>query len=41
MARFEDDTHYPEPMWGEKQREDILNLHSFDRFIENLHLLLS
>lgn len=22
MARFENDTHFPEPMWGEPQREE-------------------
>lgn len=26
MARFEDDSYFPEPMWGEKQRDGILNL---------------
>ena len=25
MARFEDDTHFPNPMWGEKLRESSLN----------------
>jgi diadenosine tetraphosphate (Ap4A) HIT family hydrolase len=25
MARFEDDTHFPNPMWGEKQRESDLD----------------
>lgn len=25
MARFEDDTHFPNPMWGEKIRESSLN----------------
>ena len=26
MARFKDDSHFPEPMWGEKQRESTLQL---------------
>jgi diadenosine tetraphosphate (Ap4A) HIT family hydrolase len=25
MARFEDDTHFPNPMWGEKLRESSLD----------------
>ncbi|CAA6824031.1 MAG: Diadenosine tetraphosphate (Ap4A) hydrolase and other HIT family hydrolases [uncultured Sulfurovum sp.] len=32
MARFEEDSFYPEPMWGEKQREATLNLPSFEKF---------
>lgn len=26
MARFEEDSHFPNPMWGEKLRETKLNL---------------
>lgn len=26
MARFEEDSHFPNPMWGEKLRENKLNL---------------
>jgi len=26
MARFEEDSHFPNPMWGEKLREGKLNL---------------
>ena len=26
MARFENDSYFPEPMWGEKQRESSLRL---------------
>lgn len=33
MARFEEDSYFPEPMWGEKQRESELNLPSFDKFM--------
>ncbi len=33
MARFENDSHFPEPMWGKKQREGNLDLPNFDNFI--------
>lgn len=36
MARFEEDSYFPEPMWGKKQREANLNLPPFETFIENL-----
>ena len=36
MARFEEDSYYPEPMWGAKQREANLDLPSFETFCENL-----
>ena len=32
MARFENDSFFPEPMWGKKQREASLNLPSFEQF---------
>ncbi len=32
MARFKEDSYFPESMWGKKQREDHLNLPSFDEF---------
>jgi len=32
MARFKDDSHFPNPMWGEKLREAELNLPSEDEF---------
>lgn len=32
MARFEDDSYFPEPMWGEKQRVARLKLPSEDEF---------
>ena len=41
MARFEEDSYYPEPMWGSKQREANLNLPSFERFIERLLKVIS
>lgn len=36
MARFEEDSYFPEPMWGKKQRDANLNLPSFEKFYENL-----
>ncbi|QKF59490.1 histidine triad nucleotide-binding protein [Aliarcobacter lanthieri] len=36
MARFKDDSFFPEPMWGKKQRESNLNLPSFEKFYEEL-----
>jgi len=36
MARFEEDSYYPEPMWGTKQRETDLTLPSFEFFCEKL-----
>ena len=32
MARFEEDSYYPEPMWGKKQRDGYLDLPPFDIF---------
>lgn len=36
MARFKEDSYFPEPMWGKKQREADLNLPSFEVFIKEL-----
>jgi len=36
MARFKEDSYFPEPMWGEKQREGTLDLPSFDIFCKKL-----
>ncbi len=41
MARFEEDSFFPEPMWGAKQRESKLSLPSFASFYEKLKLQLS
>ena len=41
MARFEEDSYFPEPMWGEKKRDAKLELKSFDDFIDRLNSLLS
>ncbi|DAB30428.1 MAG TPA: HIT family protein [Sulfurimonas sp. UBA12504] len=32
MARFEDDTHFPNPMWGEKIRESTLDFKNQEEF---------
>ena len=34
MARFKEDSYFPEPMWGTKQREASLKLPSFERFCD-------
>ena len=36
MARFEEDSFFPEPMWGTKQRESNLNLPEFEAFCEKV-----
>ena len=36
MARFETDSHFPDPMWGAKQREPQLDLPSFEVFFTQL-----
>ena len=36
MARFKEDSYFPEPMWGKKQRDGRLNLPDFEKFLENL-----
>ncbi len=36
MARFENDSYFPEPMWGKKQREGKLDLPDFDKFKQGL-----
>ena len=36
MARFLEDSYYPEPMWGSKQREASLSLPSFETFCKQL-----
>jgi diadenosine tetraphosphate (Ap4A) HIT family hydrolase len=40
MARFEEDTHFPEPMWGKKQRKGSYILEEFDFFTKNIRKLL-
>ena len=41
MARFEEDSYFPEPMWGIKQRESALNLPEFNTFCQKLLAKLS
>ena len=36
MARFREDSHFPEPMWGARQREGTLKLPDFGPFAEAL-----
>ena len=36
MARFEEDSYFPEPMWGKKQKEGTYKLEAFELFIRNL-----
>lgn len=36
MARFAEDSYFPEPMWGEKQREANLTLPSMETFLEQI-----
>jgi len=36
MARFKEDSFFPEPMWGKKQREANLQLPDRDTFINRL-----
>jgi len=40
MARFENDSHYPESMWGKKQRDSNLDLPSLDIFCKTIHDIL-
>jgi len=36
MARYKNDSYFPNPMWGEKQRESTLNLPDEKQFFEQL-----
>ncbi len=36
MARFEEDSYFPNPMWGEKLRESKLNLPNENLFFEKV-----
>ena len=40
MARFEEDSYFPEPMWGKKQKEGTYKLEELELFIKNLSKLL-
>ena len=41
MARFEGDSYFPNPMWGEKQRESSLKLPSEKEFHKRVFLALT
>ena len=41
QARFKEDSFFPEPTWGKKQRESNLNLKDVDIFYKNLVLKLN
>lgn len=36
MARFEEDSYFPEPMWGKKQRESNLKLPDLESFCQKV-----
>lgn len=41
MARFVNDSYFPEPMWGAKQREGDVKVAPMEPFIENLKAVLA
>ena len=41
MARFEDDSYYPNPMWGEKLRESVPQLPDEEEFFRVLRTRLT
>ena len=41
MARFKEDSYFPEPMWGTKQRVSNLSLPSFEAFCTQIQGLLN
>jgi diadenosine tetraphosphate (Ap4A) HIT family hydrolase len=41
MARFENDSYFPEPMWGVRQREGLLLTAPMEPFIEELKVKLT
>ena len=41
MARFLNDSYFPEPMWGVKQREGDAKIAPMEPFIENLEAVLT
>jgi len=41
MARFLNDSYFPEPMWGIKQREGEIKLAPMEPFIEELKAVLA
>ena len=41
MARFKEDSYFPEPMWGEKQRDSDLTLPPCEPFYHSLQTCLN
>ena len=41
QARFKNDSYFPEPTWGKKQRDAKLDLKDFDKFYTDLVLKLN
>lgn len=40
MARFSDDSFFPEPMWGAKQRDSVVRKLDIDEFVKRLTVKL-
>lgn len=40
MARFKEDSYFPEPMWGSKQRVSCMDLPPFEPFYAQVNLKL-
>ncbi|MCK9373369.1 MAG: HIT family protein [Sulfuricurvum sp.] len=40
MARFKEDSYFPEPMWGMKQREGLLPVAPLELFLQELKVKL-
>lgn len=36
MARYKEDSYFPEPMWGTKQREGVAKVAPLEPFLQNL-----
>ncbi|MEA2019840.1 MAG: HIT family protein [Campylobacterota bacterium] len=36
QARFKDDSYFPEPTWGKKQRESTIKIKNLNKFYENI-----
>ena len=41
MARFTDDSYFPEPMWGSKQREGLMRVAPMEPFEESIRECLT
>lgn len=41
MARFKNDTHFPEPMWGVQQREAVLPLPPLAPLLKRIETMLA